>query len=119
MGAVHKYDLTSDVTHLLVGETNTEKYKFVARERSDVLVLVPEWIEAVRQSWMDGGDTDLHALEQKYRLPTFHGLSICVTGFEDRKCYQDCRTKCLSNSSSSFVSKLPTGNDHSKWRRIS
>ncbi|KAF3400291.1 S-M checkpoint control protein rad4 [Talaromyces pinophilus] len=83
MGAVHKYDLTSDVTHLLVGETNTEKYKFVARERSDVLVLVPEWIEAVRQSWMDGGDTDLHALEQKYRLPTFHGLSICVTGFED------------------------------------
>ncbi|QGA14226.1 hypothetical protein EYB26_001879 [Talaromyces marneffei] len=83
MGAVHKYDLTSDVTHLLVGETNTEKYKFVARERSDVLVLMPEWIEAVRQSWMDGGDTDLQALEQKYRLPTFHGLSICVTGFED------------------------------------
>ncbi|EED22877.1 BRCT domain protein [Talaromyces stipitatus ATCC 10500] len=83
MGAIHKYDLTSDVTHLLVGETNTEKYKFVARERSDVLVLMPEWIEAVRQSWMDGGDTDLHALEQKYRLPTFYGLSICVTGFED------------------------------------
>jgi hypothetical protein len=121
MGAVHKYDLTSDVTHLLVGETNTEKYKFVARERSDVLVLVPEWIEAVRQSWMDGGDTDLHALEQKYRLPTFHGLSICVTGFEDRKCYQDWRIKKISllTRVQSFVSKLSTGNNHSKWRRIS
>jgi DNA replication regulator DPB11 len=104
MGAVHKYDLTSDVTHLLVGETNTEKYKFVARERSDVLVLMPEWIEAVRQSWMDGGDTDLRALERKYRLPTFHGLSICVTGFEDRKCYQNQLATYSSNSNSSFVS---------------
>ncbi|OKL58061.1 hypothetical protein UA08_06598 [Talaromyces atroroseus] len=83
MGATHKYDLTSDVTHLLVGDTNTEKYKFVARERSDVLVLMPEWIEAVRQSWMEGGDTDLKALEKQYKFPTFHGLSICVTGFDD------------------------------------
>lgn len=87
MGATHKYDLTSDVTHLLVGDTNTEKYKFVARERSDVLVLMPEWIEAVRQSWMEGGDTDLKALEAKYKLPTFHGISICVTGFDDGKRY--------------------------------
>ncbi|KAL1961676.1 hypothetical protein VTN77DRAFT_1314 [Rasamsonia byssochlamydoides] len=83
MGATHKFDLTSDVTHLLVGETNTEKYKYVARERSDVVVLLPQWIEAVRQSWMQGGDTDLKALEQQYKLPTFYGLSICITGFED------------------------------------
>ncbi|CRG84453.1 DNA topoisomerase 2-binding protein 1-A [Talaromyces islandicus] len=83
MGAIHKFDLTSDVTHLLVGETNTEKYKFVARERSDVLVLLPKWIEAVREAWMEGGDIDLKVLEEKYRLPTFHGLSICVTGFDD------------------------------------
>ncbi|KAL5046096.1 hypothetical protein BDW71DRAFT_182803 [Aspergillus fruticulosus] len=83
MGAGHNYDLTSDVTHLLVGETSTEKYKFVARERSDVVVLRPEWIEAVRQSWMQGGDTDIHALEEQYRLPTFSGTVICITGFED------------------------------------
>jgi DNA replication regulator DPB11 len=85
MGAIHKFDLTSDVTHLLVGEINTDKYKFVARERSDVLVLLPKWIEAVREAWMEGGDTDLKVLEQKYKLPTFHGLSICVTGFDDSK----------------------------------
>lgn len=85
MGAIHKFDLTSDVTHLLVGETNTEKYKFVARERSDVLVLLPKWIEAVREAWMEGEDTDIKVLEEKYKLPTFHGLSICVTGFDDSK----------------------------------
>lgn len=83
MGATHKYDLTSDVTHLIVGETNTAKYKFVARERADVTVLRPEWIEAVRQSWMEGGDTDIRALEREHRLPTFAGLAICITGFED------------------------------------
>ncbi|KAL4802147.1 BRCT domain-containing protein [Aspergillus unguis] len=83
MGASHSFDLTSDVTHLLVGETNTEKYKFVARERPDIAVLQPEWVEAVRQSWMQGGDTNLRALEDKYKLPTFTGTAICITGFED------------------------------------
>lgn len=83
MGATHKFDLTSDVTHLLVGDTNTAKYKYVARERCDVTVLKPEWIEAVRQSWVQGGDTDLKLLEEQYKLPTFYRLSICVTGFDD------------------------------------
>lgn len=83
MGATHKFDLTSDVTHLIVGEVNTPKYKFVARERTDITVLKPEWIHAVRESWMQGGDTDIKRLEEDYRCPTFMGLSICITGFED------------------------------------
>ncbi|KAL3441836.1 BRCT domain-containing protein [Aspergillus insuetus] len=83
MGAEHSYDLTSTVTHLIVGEINTPKYKFVARERSDVVVLRPEWVEAVRQSWIKGGDTDIHALEEHYKFSTFSGLSISITGFED------------------------------------
>ncbi|KAL1955407.1 hypothetical protein VTO42DRAFT_8563 [Malbranchea cinnamomea] len=83
MGALHKFDLTSDVTHLIVGEINTPKYKYVARERSDVKVLRAEWVEAVREAWMLGGDVDLEALEEQYRYPTFAGLAICLTGFED------------------------------------
>jgi hypothetical protein len=83
MGAEHNLDLTSDVTHLLVGDINTPKYKYVAKEREDVKVLTPDWVEAVRESWMQGGDTDVEALEQEYTLPTFAGLSICLTGFDD------------------------------------
>ncbi|MCJ1388157.1 hypothetical protein MMC18_001002 [Xylographa bjoerkii] len=83
MGAVHKLDLTSDVTHLIVGDTDTPKYKYVAKERPDVKCLLPEWVDAVRQSWMEGGDTNVEALEVQYKLPTFAGLRICVTGFED------------------------------------
>lgn len=113
MGATHEFDLTSDVTHLLVGEVNTEKYKFVARARSDVVVLLPEWIEAVRQSWMQGGDTDLKALEEKYRVPTFYGLKICVTGFDDSKFVRQTRCRRISFTNGlgaeSGISELPSG----------
>lgn len=84
MGAIHKLDLTSDVTHMIVGDTDTPKYKFVARERPDVRCLLPTWIDAIRESWLAGGETDVDALEKKHTLPTFQGLTICVTGFDDR-----------------------------------
>lgn len=89
MGAVNKLDLTSDVTHLIVGYTDTPKYKYVAKERPDVKCVLPEWIEAVRESWMRGGETEVEALEVEYRLPTFAGLRVCVTGFEDRTSQQE------------------------------
>jgi DNA replication regulator DPB11 len=85
MGAEHKLDLTSDVTHLIVGDSNTPKYKYVAREREDIKVLPLQWVEAVRQAWMQGDDVNLGALEDEYRLPALAGLRICVTGFEDRE----------------------------------
>lgn len=85
MGATSKLDLTSDVTHLIVGDIDTPKYKYVAKERPDVKVLKGEWVEAVRTSWLEGGDTDVEALEREHCLPTFAGLRICLTGFEDRR----------------------------------
>ena len=85
MGAVHKLDLTSDVTHLVVGDTDTPKYKFVAKERPDVKCVLPSFIEAVRASWLEGGDTNVEELERQHKLPTFTGLRLCVTGFDDRK----------------------------------
>lgn len=84
MGALHKLDLTTDVTHLVVGGVDSEKYRHVARHRPDVRVVKPEWLPAVRDAWIQGGEVDVDALTEQYRLPTFHGLKICVTGFEDR-----------------------------------
>ena len=83
MGALHKLDLTSDVTHLIVGDWDTPKYKYVAREREDVKVLQKEWVEAVRTAWMQAEDLNLAALEKEYKYPTFQGLAICLTGFND------------------------------------
>ena len=83
MGASSKLDLTSDVTHLIVGDVDTPKYKYVAKERPDVACLMPDWIHAVREAWMEGGELDIGTFEQRYKLPTFMGLKICVTGFDD------------------------------------
>ncbi len=83
MGAIHKLDLTSDVTHLIVGNITTPKYRYVAKERPDIKVLHPNWIEAVRVPWMDGTDVDIADLESQHQLRAFHNLQICVTGFED------------------------------------
>ncbi|CAL5870835.1 uncharacterized protein PFLUO_LOCUS5076 [Penicillium psychrofluorescens] len=84
MGATHSSHLTPHVTHLLVGDPDTEKYKYVARHRNDVAVVKPEWIEAVRQPWMQGEDTDIRALQEQHKYPVFGGLTICITGFEDK-----------------------------------
>jgi DNA replication regulator DPB11 len=83
MGAVNQLDLTSDVTHLVVGELNTPKYRYVAKERPDVKVLDHGWVEAVRQSWIEGGETDVRMLEERHKFPVFSGLKICFTGVED------------------------------------
>ncbi|KAF2724845.1 hypothetical protein K431DRAFT_300712 [Polychaeton citri CBS 116435] len=83
MGAVYKLDLTSDVTHLIVGNVATPKYRYVAKERPDVRVLHPEWIGSVHQAWMNGEDVDLPTLEAKHKLPAFFGLQMCVTGFDN------------------------------------
>ncbi|KZF26720.1 hypothetical protein L228DRAFT_279888 [Xylona heveae TC161] len=81
MGAVHKLDLTADVTHLIVGDTETPKYRYVAKERPDVQALSPSFVEAVRETWLEGGETDVKALEEEHKLPSFEGLRICLTGF--------------------------------------
>lgn len=85
MGAIHSLDLTSDVTHLIVGRIDTPKYAYVARERPDIHVLHAEFLDAVKEKWMAGEDVRevLPQLELQFKLPTFFGLRICVTGFSD------------------------------------
>lgn len=77
------YDLTSDVTHLIVGSVNTTKYQYVAKERPDVVAVLPSFIQAVRQSWLAGEEPDVAVLEDEHRAPTLFGLRICTTGFEE------------------------------------
>jgi DNA replication regulator DPB11 len=85
MGAVHRYDLTLDVTHLIVGDYNTPKYRYVARERPDVRPMTAEWIEAIRQLWINDQEIDMEFLERAHTLPTFHSLKFSMTGCDDRK----------------------------------
>ncbi|KAI1419140.1 hypothetical protein F5Y12DRAFT_779522 [Xylaria sp. FL1777] len=100
MGGVHKYDLTPDVTHLIVGDYNTAKYRHVAKERPDIKPMAAGWVDAVRTLWVEDQEIDFAALEQLWKLKTFESggggpssshaaesgrqrLVCCLTGFED------------------------------------
>lgn len=101
LGGLHKYDLTPDVTHLVVGEHNTQKYKHVAKSRPDVRHMAIGWVDAVRNLWVQDDPIDFPALEKKWTLKPFEtgggtlvdggemGLTTkllcCLSGFEDCK----------------------------------
>jgi len=84
MGAVHRYDLTLDTTHLIVGEYNTPKYRYVAKERPDVRPMSMEWIDALRELWIADQEIDVVTLEKEHLLPVFHSLKFSMTGCDDR-----------------------------------
>ena len=94
MGAIHKLDLTADVTHLLVGSITTPKYRYVAKERPDIKVLTPEFIVQVRDVWMAGGEVDVKKYEVECKVKTFEGLEMCLTGFNDMAQRSDMQRTC-------------------------
>ena len=83
MGARHTLDLTGEVTHLLVADIRTPKYRYVAKSRPDIKVLHPDWIQEIRQSWLEGEDPDVALLEAKWKYPTLAGLHMCITGITE------------------------------------
>ncbi|KAI0834536.1 BRCT domain-containing protein [Hypoxylon sp. FL0890] len=102
LGGIHKYDLTPDVTHLIVGDYDTAKYRHVARERPDIKPMAAGWVDAVRELWLEDTEFDFAALENTWRLKTFETgggipkspveeqrertrLICCLTGFEDNE----------------------------------
>lgn len=85
MGAIHRYDLTLDVTHLVVGDYNTPKYRYVAKERPDVKPMTTDWIEAARELWINDKAIDLEALEKEHTLPVLHGLKFSMTGCDNSR----------------------------------
>ncbi len=100
MGGVLKFDLTPDVTHLLTGHYDTPKYRHVAKDRLDIKVMDPRWIDHVMKLWVEDGDIDMAALEEQFRLKPLQtggcsptdpqdkprgSLICCITGFADCK----------------------------------
>ncbi|KAI8229434.1 S-M checkpoint control protein rad4 [Colletotrichum sp. SAR 10_96] len=100
LGGIHKYDLTPDVTHLVVGDYDTPKYRHVAKERSDIKAMDATWIDAVGKLWMEDVNIDFPAVEREHQLKPLEtcgelpdatnpaeskrgSLLLCMTGFDD------------------------------------
>ena len=102
MGAEVQFDLTSDVTHLIIGDFNTPKYRYVAKERPDVKPMTIKWIEAVRDQWVKDEPIDLEALEKDHTLPTLSSLKLSMTGCDDRMLHVTCKVRRCANNLSSY-----------------
>ena len=94
---MHTYDLTPNVTHLMVGEYETPKFRHVARERPDIQPMDAGWVAAVSELWKQDAEIDFAALEREWRLKPleFCGAEVvgdrtepraaalvCLTGFD-------------------------------------
>ena len=73
-----------DVTHLIVGDYDTPKYRYVAKERPDVRPMAIGWIDALRELWIQDKEINVEALEREHVLPPFHSLKFSMTGCDDR-----------------------------------
>lgn len=85
LGAVWKQDLTSDATHLIVGDVNTPKYRYVAKQRPDVKPMRISFIEKAHEAWVATKSIPVHDLEVEHAFPPFCGLRICLTNINDEK----------------------------------
>ena len=85
LGGTHKNDLTHEVTHLIVGDYNTPKYRHVAYERPDIKAMCIGWIDAVRDLWTQDAPIDMPALEAEWQMKTFEKHGGFPTGGPDGK----------------------------------
>jgi len=83
MGGLTRADLTVDVTHMIVGDYDTPKYRYVAKHREDVRPMTLEWIETLRKLWINDQAIDMKLLEQQHTLPPFTSLRFSMTGCDD------------------------------------
>ncbi|KAJ6261944.1 hypothetical protein Dda_2743 [Drechslerella dactyloides] len=83
MGASWKQDLTSDATHLIVGDVNTLKYRYVAKQRPDVKPMKISFIETAHDAWVAGDRIFIEQLEVRHAFPPFSGLRLCLTNIND------------------------------------
>ncbi|KAF2666696.1 hypothetical protein BT63DRAFT_415810 [Microthyrium microscopicum] len=81
LGAACTFDLTIENTHLVIGENKTLKYHYVAKERPDIKVVLPAFIDALLEVWKVNGKIDLPKFEGDHKAPALYGLSISLTGF--------------------------------------
>ncbi|GFR12558.1 DNA topoisomerase 2-binding protein 1-A [Trichonephila clavata] len=77
MGGFFSKDLTKSVTHLIIGEVGSKKYRVAAN--FGLSIMMPSWVEEV---WKNGQYQQLHATDSsfnKYKCPVFKGLVITVS----------------------------------------
>lgn len=82
MGGVFLDDLMADVNVLIVGDTDTEKYRFCAKKRWDIKFIKAEAIYQIYDEWKSGKQFDISIIDD-HLSPAFDGMSICISRLTD------------------------------------
>ncbi|ODV96919.1 hypothetical protein PACTADRAFT_48708 [Pachysolen tannophilus NRRL Y-2460] len=77
MGGEHFNHLMSDVNYLIVGDRDTEKYRYSVRNRADIKFIRPNAILKIHEAWISGDDSSINI--DDYLLPIFDHLNICLS----------------------------------------
>ncbi|KAK9477681.1 hypothetical protein V1514DRAFT_333139 [Lipomyces japonicus] len=81
MGAKHRVDLMSDVTHIIVNPPEyRDKYFYAVKNRPDIVFLRVEFVFKLHEKWISGYDLNIDQEIMEYGLlRPFDGLSICLS----------------------------------------
>ncbi|QPG73831.1 hypothetical protein FOA43_001146 [Brettanomyces nanus] len=78
MGGIFLDDLMADVNVLIVGDYDTEKYKFCAKRRADIKFVKADAITTIYNEWHEGKEVDSSIIND-HLCSAFDGLSICLS----------------------------------------
>lgn len=84
MGGEYSNHLMSDLNYLVVGDRNTDKFRFAVRERGDVLFVSPGAVSALHERWLLGETVTLQDL-RNHLLPVFDQLTVCISRVSDKQ----------------------------------
>lgn len=99
LGGNHFSDLMSDVKYLIVGDRNTEKYKFCVKFRNDIVFLQKNSINLLYNDWLNG-ESNLNV--NNLKLNIFENLSICLSRIETNDSHNSILTKLPHRQTADF-----------------
>lgn len=80
LGGTHYTDLMSLVKYLVVGNRNTEKYRYSIRYRHDIVFLPVSAVSDIHSRWVSGADSGLDVAPAV--LPVFSSFVVCIARVE-------------------------------------
>ncbi|ANZ77462.1 BA75_04380T0 [Komagataella pastoris] len=76
MGGALVNPLTSDVRYLIVGDRDSDKFRYSVKYRPDIIFLRPKSIKEIYDEWLQARK---EVSFDGYELPVFEGLRVCLT----------------------------------------
>lgn len=96
MGGIFFDDLMADVNVLIIGDYDTEKYKFCAKKRTDIKFIKPDAINSIYDLWKSNPDELDSSILDDYICPVFDNLSICLARLSNAEDDIYCRSYITS-----------------------